>query len=188
MCPDSNCRNFFVMRCLEQIPEGIPSYVEQKLASSKQRKIATFCTGGIRCEKATAYLKQKGFKEVYHLEGGILKYLEKIPKKNSLWKGECFVFDNRVAVDHYLNKGSYDQCHACRYPIAEKDKKKKTYVKGVSCPRCVKKTSKKKKEALRERQFQVKLALKRGEHHIGSEAAEALYHRKKIKKLRWESL
>jgi UPF0176 protein len=92
-----------------------------------------FCTGGIRCEKSTAFLKEQGFDEVYHLQGGILKYLEKVPEKDSLWQGECFVFDNRVTVDHNLDAGSYDQCHACRMPITEEEKKLDSYIEGISC-------------------------------------------------------
>jgi len=93
-----------------------PKYVKQNLDPEKHKKVAMFCTGGIRCEKASAYMKEQGFEEVYHLKGGILKYLEKVEQDNSLWKGECFVFDDRVAVNHDLEKGQYDQCHACRHP------------------------------------------------------------------------
>jgi len=113
-----------------------PEYVEQNLDPKKHKKVAMFCTGGIRCEKSTALLKQQGFDEVYHLHGGILKYLEEVPKEESLWEGECFVFDNRVAVDHDLEKGSYDQCHGCRHPITEDDKQSEKYQQGVACPRC----------------------------------------------------
>ena len=95
----------------------IPAFVDQQLDPAVHKKVAMFCTGGIRCEKSTAYLLEKGFDEVFHLKGGVLKYLEEVPKEQSLWRGECFVFDNRVAVDHDLNVGSYDQCHGCRHPI-----------------------------------------------------------------------
>ena len=95
-----------------------------------------FCTGGIRCEKSTAYMKEQGFDEVYHLEGGILKYLEEVPKDQTLWQGECFVFDNRVAVDHDLKRGSYDQCHACRMPITELEKESEFYQPGLACHHC----------------------------------------------------
>lgn len=101
----------------------LPEYVDKNLDHKKHKKIAMFCTGGIRCEKSTALMKAKGFEEVYHLQGGILKYLEEVPQEESLWQGECFVFDSRVAVDHNLEKGSYDQCYACRMPITEEDKK-----------------------------------------------------------------
>src|SRR5690606_38931811 len=96
-----------------------PDYVRTHLDPARHRKVAMFCTGGIRCEKSTAFLKENGFDEVYHLKGGILNYLEQVPQEQSLWRGECFVFDNRVAVDHALQKGHYDQCHACRLPITE---------------------------------------------------------------------
>ena len=94
-----------------------PQYVKDNLDPGKNKKVAMFCTGGIRCEKSTAYLKEQGFEDVYHLEGGILKYLEEIPQQESMWQGECFVFDNRVTVDHNLEKGKYEQCHACRLPL-----------------------------------------------------------------------
>ena len=99
-----------------------PGYVNDHLDPNKHKKVAMFCTGGIRCEKSTAYLKEQGFDEVYHLEGGILKYLEEVPEQDSMWRGECFVFDNRVTVDHQLETGQYDQCHACRLPISEQEK------------------------------------------------------------------
>src|SRR5690606_31675887 len=113
-----------------------PAYVANNLDPAKHKKVAMFCTGGIRCEKSTAYLKEQGFEEVYHLEGGILKYLEEVPEEESLWRGQCFVFDNRVAVNHSLQKGDYDQCHGCRHPITEDDKHSLEYMPGVSCPRC----------------------------------------------------
>lgn len=114
-----------------------PQYVADNLDPAKHKKVAMYCTGGIRCEKSTAYLKEQGFEEVYHLEGGILKYLEEVPQEETLWEGECFVFDDRVAVDHQLNKGQYDQCHACRMPITEADKTREQYKKGVSCHHCL---------------------------------------------------
>ncbi len=100
-----------------------PEYVRRNLDPAQHRKVAMFCTGGIRCEKASAFMLNEGFEEVYHLEGGILKYLEEVPESESTWRGECFVFDNRVAVDHQLRKGSYDQCYGCRHPITEEDKR-----------------------------------------------------------------
>ena len=144
-----------------------PNFVKNNLDLPKNKKIAMFCTGGIRCEKSTAYLKSKGFKNVYHLKGGILNYLKKIDKKDSLWKGDCFVFDNRVSVDHNLKKGNYDQCHACRIPITENDKKHIHYVEGVSCANCYNKTSPEKKIRFKERQKQIKIAKKIGINHIG---------------------
>ena len=144
-----------------------PKFVKNNSDLPKNKKIAMFCTGGIRCEKSTAYLKSKGFKYVYHLKGGILNYLKKIDKKDSLWKGDCFVFDNRVSVDHNLKKGNYDQCHACRIPITENDKKHIHYVEGVSCANCYNKTSPEKKIRFKERQKQIKIAKKIGINHIG---------------------
>jgi len=145
-----------------------PQYVKNNLDPKKHKKIAMFCTGGIRCEKSTAYLKEQGFEDVYHLEGGILKYLEEVPEENSLWEGECFVFDNRVVVNHSLERGSYDQCYACRWPITEEDKLKPEYQAGVSCHQCIDKMSDKQKQRFQDREKQVQLAKSRGEAHIGS--------------------
>jgi len=147
-----------------------PEYVKQNLDPKKHKKVAMFCTGGIRCEKSTAYLKQLGFEQVFHLEGGILKYLEEVPPTNSLWEGDCFVFDNRVTVNHQLEKGDYDQCHACRFPITEQDKRSPHYQSGVSCPRCYHKHSEEQLKKFKEREKQIKLAKKRGEQHIGLDA------------------
>ena len=158
-----------------------PEFVKHNMQAGKHKKVAMFCTGGIRCEKSTAYLKEQGFEEVYHLQGGILKYLETVPVNESLWEGECFVFDNRVSVDHSLEKGSYDQCHACRLPITEDDKKNEKFVQGVSCPHCFDKTSSTQRERFLQREKQVQLARARGEEHIGSAAAEAGKKNKIIK-------
>ncbi len=144
-----------------------PKYVEENLDKHKHKKVAMFCTGGIRCEKSTAYLKTQGFEEVYHLEGGILKYLEEVPADESLWQGECFVFDNRVSVNHDLEKGIYDQCHACRMPITEDDKQHEFFIHGVSCHHCHDETSELQKQRYKERQRQIELAHQRGEDHIG---------------------
>jgi UPF0176 protein len=145
-----------------------PDYVRTHLDPEKNKKVAMFCTGGIRCEKASAFMLKEGFEEVYHLHGGILKYLEDVPKEESTWEGECFVFDNRVAVDHDLNKGSYDQCHGCRHPITEQDKQSDKYQKGVCCPHCYDRLTDEQKARFSERQKQVELATARGERHIGS--------------------
>lgn len=158
-----------------------PAYVEEHLDPGKNKKVAMFCTGGIRCEKSTAFLKEKGFDEVYHLEGGILKYLEDVPKEETMWQGDCFVFDNRVAVDHDLQKSAYDQCHACRLPITEQDMAHAHYVKGVSCPRCFGKHSEKQLKRFEERQKQIELAKRRGEDHIGSGAVDAIEVNRKKK-------
>lgn len=149
-----------------------PEYVKAQLDPSKHKKVAMFCTGGIRCEKSTAFLKEQGFDEVYHLEGGILKYLEDVPEQESMWEGDCFVFDDRVTVNHQLEKGDYDQCHACRLPITEQDKQSPLYQKGVSCPYCYDQTSEEQKARFAEREKQIQLAKLRGEAHIGIETAE----------------
>ncbi len=160
-----------------------PEYVKQNLDTSKHKKVAMFCTGGIRCEKSTAYLKQQGFEEVYHLQGGILKYLETVPEEESLWQGECFVFDNRVSVNHALEKGSYDQCHACRLPITESDKQSEKYMQGVSCPHCYDKISDEQRQRFMEREKQMQLAKARGEEHIGS-SVSITNKRRKANKLK----
>ena len=145
-----------------------PNFAQDNLDPARHKKVAMFCTGGIRCEKATAYLLQQGFEHVYHLQGGILKYLEEIPQTESLWRGECFVFDDRVAVDHGLVEGEYDQCHACRYPISAEDKSRPEYQPGVSCPRCHGKRSAKQVASAKERQKQMELAKQRKQTHLGA--------------------
>ncbi len=144
-----------------------PEYVAQNLDKAKHKKVAMFCTGGIRCEKASSYMLEQGFDEVYHLQGGILKYLETVKEEQSLWQGECFVFDQRVAVKHGLEVGDYDQCFACRMPLSPAELASAKYTPGISCPHCYNKTSEEKKAALTERQKQVILAKKRGQAHIG---------------------
>ena len=156
-----------------------PKFVEKNLDPNKHKKVAMFCTGGIRCEKASSYMKQAGFEEVFHLKGGVLKYLENIEQDNTLWNGECFVFDDRVAVNHSLEQGIYDQCHACRYPITEQDKQHKHYLAGVSCHRCYDKSSDLQKARFAEREKQIQLAKMRGETHIGADVAlVSAQHRK----------
>ena len=147
-----------------------PEYVKENLDPEKHKKVAMFCTGGIRCEKSTAYLKEQGFDEVYHLEGGILKYLETVPETDSKWRGECFVFDERVSVRHDLTPGSYDMCHACKRPITDEDKAEAVYVPGVSCPYCIDEMSDEQRARFAERQKQIDLARKRGQEHMGPEA------------------
>lgn len=147
-----------------------PQWVENNKDSLNKPKIAMFCTGGIRCEKASSYMKQQGFDDVYHLKGGILKYLETQPENKSLWEGDCFVFDQRVAVTHGLRESDYDQCFACRYPITDEEKKSPLYVKGVSCPRCHGRMSDTQRARFAERQKQIDLAKQRGEIHIGRAA------------------
>jgi len=163
-----------------------PDYVKTNMNPGKQKKVAMFCTGGIRCEKSTAYLKEQGFEEVYHLQGGILKYLETIPEEESLWEGECFVFDNRVSVNHQLEKGSYDQCHACRLPITDDDKKSDKYIHGVSCPSCYDKKSEQQRKRFAERERQMQLAKTRGEEHLGSDVNAISMKRKHDKDVQRE--
>lgn len=158
-----------------------PDYVSKELDPKKQKKVAMFCTGGIRCEKSTAYLKQQGFEEVFHLKGGILNYLEQVHEDESMWQGECFVFDNRVTVNHQLEKGDYDQCHACRLPITEEDKQHSNYQKGVSCHRCYGKHSDEQVKRYAARERQMNLAKQRGGTHIGSSIEEQVINRKKEK-------
>jgi UPF0176 protein len=140
-----------------------------------------FCTGGIRCEKSTAFLKEQGFDEVYHLKGGILKYLEAVPVQETLWEGECFVFDERVTVNLQLEKGSYDQCNACRMPVTEADKASDKYQQGVSCPHCFDKVTPDRKTRFMEREKQMGLARQRGEAHIGADAAKLLAAKREAK-------
>ncbi len=144
-----------------------PQWVEDNRGRLNKPKVAMFCTGGIRCEKASSFMKQNGFDDVYHLKGGILKYLETQPKEESLWEGDCFVFDQRVAVKHGLEESDYDQCYACRYPITDKEKASPLYIKGVSCPRCHNKMSEEQRARFAERQKQIALAKARGEDHLG---------------------
>ncbi len=158
-----------------------PDYVEKHLDKNKHKKVAMYCTGGIRCEKSTAYLKEQGFEEVYHLEGGILKYLEEVPSTETMWQGECFVFDGRVAVNHDLEQGQYDQCFACRFPITEAEKESEHYIEGVSCHRCYDKVTEAQRNRYAERQRQIALAAKRGEAHIGGEMQNIIEERRQEK-------
>ncbi len=139
-----------------------PKYLKK---IDKAKPVAMFCTGGIRCEKASIFLKRKGFKNVFQLKGGILNYLNKIEKKDSLWKGECFVFDNRVSLKHKLKQGTYFVCSGCRKPFSPKDKKSNKYEEGVSCPRCYDTLSNSQKTRFRMRQNQINLAKKAGRKH-----------------------
>jgi UPF0176 protein len=157
-----------------------PSYTKNNLEQYRNKKIAMFCTGGIRCEKSTAYLKSEGFENVYHLQGGILKYLEEVEEEESLWEGECFVFDDRVAVKHNLELGQYDQCYACRYPITEEDMIHPHYEKGASCPRCYGTKDVAQINRYREREKQIQLSKARGEAHLGDDASK-IVTKKKLK-------
>ena len=140
-----------------------PEYLDK---IKREQPVAMFCTGGIRCEKASVYLKKNGFKNVYQLKGGILNYLEKIKKEKSLWKGECYVFDNRVSVKHQLKQGTYSICSGCRTPISPLDQKSKKYEEGVSCPNCYERLTVIQKDRFRMRQKQIKLAKQQGKKHM----------------------
>ena len=151
-----------------------PEWVNKQQFSEtdkKQKKVAMFCTGGIRCEKASAFMKNEGFEKVYHLKGGILKYLEETETQNSLWQGECFVFDDRVSVKHDLSEGSYDLCHGCRMPITEQDKLSSHYVKGVSCSNCVSEKTSSQIKRYKTRQKQINLAKAKNKNHLGPKAS-----------------
>ncbi|AOX99406.1 rhodanese-related sulfurtransferase [Jeongeupia sp. USM3] len=138
-----------------------PDYVSAHFDPARHKKVAMFCTGGIRCEKASSYMLGAGFDEVYHLKGGILKYLETVPQDESLWRGDCFVFDNRVTVRHDLSEGDYVLCHACREPVSVDERQSPDYVEGISCPHCRDSLSEKTRAGARERQKQINLAKER---------------------------
>ena len=157
-----NIKNF------REFPKWVSENLVKKDPDIKNKKIAMFCTGGIRCEKSTSYLKSMGFKDVCHLEGGILKYLEKVPEKQSKWKGSCFVFDYRVSVQQDLKLGNYDMCFACRMPINEEDKKHRCFVQGESCHHCFNVSNLKQKQKFKERQKQIELSKLKNKSHIGT--------------------
>lgn len=161
-----------------QFPEWFETFRAELAEQGRTPKIAMFCTGGIRCEKSTSYVKSLGIEDVFHLQGGILKYLETVPRDESLWEGECFVFDERVSVGHGLEVGDYQLCHACRHPVSAEDRAHPHFEDGVSCPRCYGTFTDEKMAALRERQKQVRLAKERGETHIGDEVV--MTPRKKV--------
>jgi UPF0176 protein len=142
-------------------------FAERLAETSTDKPLAMFCTGGIRCEKATALMLELGFQDVYHLQGGILKYLEEVPEEENRWNGECFVFDTRVAVDRDLAEGGYVQCHACRRPLSTEDLASPDYREGVSCPKCINELDADREARLQERHKQVVLAEERGDTHIG---------------------
>jgi UPF0176 protein len=145
-----------------------PDWVKNNTGLHNKPKIAMYCTGGIRCEKATAFMKEQGFDEVYHLKGGILKYLEEVPQEESLWEGACFVFDERVSVEHGLKEGDHKLCHACRNPITAEEITSEKYEEGVSCSHCYDSRSEEDRLRYRQRQLQIALAKKRGQKHIGT--------------------
>lgn len=154
------------IKTFREFPEWFRNWRKEVEAKGRIPKVAMFCTGGIRCEKSTAFARNEGIDEVYHLKGGILKYLEEIPPEESLWEGECFVFDQRVSVGHGLKQGDYTLCHACRYPVDTQDRASPLYEEGVSCPQCHGTHSPEQIHRYRERQRQIELATKRGEEHL----------------------
>ncbi len=145
-----------------------PKWIKKNKEKLINKKIGMFCTGGIRCEKASSYLQSKGFNNVFQLKGGILEYLKKTKNSKKLWEGECFVFDERVTVDHLLKKGTYQQCYACRSPISLEEIQSSDYQKGVSCPKCINKKSIEQKNRYRERQKQIQIAKRKKIKHLGS--------------------
>ncbi len=145
-----------------------PNFVCQETTHRKPKKVAMFCTGGIRCEKASSWMLDQGFEEVFHLKGGILNYIEQIPEESSLWQGECFVFDERVTVDHALKPGTYKQCFGCRRPLSPEDVRSELYTEGVSCRHCIGTKTFEQIDRYTERQKQMKLANEKGVQHIGS--------------------
>jgi len=155
---DPNTRSF----------RDFPQWVSSHLRPESDRNIAMFCTGGIRCEKATSYLLSLGFENVYHLDGGILNYLETVDEADSLWQGDCFVFDNRVTVDHRLSEGDFEVCPACRMPLTAEDRESPMFELHVSCPRCHHRLTESRRQGLLERARQIELAAARGESHIGT--------------------
>lgn len=149
-----------------------PDYIKENFDPKQHKKVAMFCTGGIRCEKASSYMLNQGFEEVFHLKGGILKYLEEIPEEESAWNGECFVFDERVSVGHGLVPGDYELCRGCRDPLSPEDKKSEHYEEGICCPKCHDRLTDEQRARRTERLKQVKLAENRGELHVGRIAHE----------------
>jgi UPF0176 protein len=151
-----------------EFPDWFRANRDTLLGSADKPKVAMFCTGGIRCEKATAFLKAEGLDEVYHLDGGILKYLEEVPATESRWEGECFVFDQRVAVTHGLDMGTHSLCHGCRMPVGPEERLSPLYVEGVSCPTCHGTRDEEQRAGYAERHRQTLLAQGRGEAHVGA--------------------
>ncbi|MBX3705222.1 MAG: rhodanese-related sulfurtransferase [Pseudomonadales bacterium] len=146
----------------------LPDYVAGNLDPARNRRVAMFCTGGVRCEKASAYLLEQGFEAVYQLDGGVLKYLETVPAEANRWAGECFVFDQRVSVDTELDEGSYESCHACRRPLTVADRAAPGYQPGISCPHCIDSQTPAQRSAFAERERQEALAARRGTRHVGA--------------------
>jgi UPF0176 protein len=167
------------LKTFTELPAWLDAQPHLQGEAGKKTKVAMFCTGGIRCEKSTALMKMRGFDEVYHLEGGILKYLEEVPPEHSTWDGDCFVFDERVSVGHGLVPGPHELCRSCRWPLSPADKASPHYLKGVSCAHCVDQRTTEEKAGLAERQRQVELAEARGEMHVGARMTPHAGHRSK---------
>ena len=161
---DPNTKTF------REFPDWFRDFRAKLEAEGRTPKVAMFCTGGIRCEKATSFVKSEGIDEVFHLQGGILKYLETVPESDTKWQGECFVFDERVSVRHDLTPGSYDMCHACKRPLSEADMAHAAYEPGVACPHCITEMTDDQRARFAERQKQIDLAKARGQQHMGPEA------------------
>ncbi|MEM9501595.1 MAG: rhodanese-related sulfurtransferase [Pseudomonadota bacterium] len=157
-------------KSFREFPDWFREHRDELLEGKK--KVAMFCTGGIRCEKSTSFLRAEGLDEVYHLKGGILRYLENVPEDESLWRGDCFVFDERVTVKHRLEIGKYGMCRACRRPVSQADMASPKFEEGVSCPHCIGERSDEQRQRYAERQRQVALARKRGMSHVGAELSE----------------
>ena len=161
---DPNTKTF------REFPDWFRAFRAKLESEGRTPKVAMFCTGGIRCEKATSFVKSEGIEDVFHLQGGILKYLETVPESDTKWQGECFVFDERVSVRHDLSPGSYDMCHACKRPLSEADMASTAYEPGVACPHCITEMSDAQRARFAERQKQIDLARARGQQHMGPEA------------------
>lgn len=145
-----------------------PEYVRKNLDPAEHKEVAMFCTGGIRCEKATSYLLEQGFERVYQLDGGVLSYLERVPREQSLWEGECFVFDDRTSVGHDLSKGTWSTCRNCRAPVSPEDRQSEGFREGIFCPRCRARLTPERISSLEERQKQMRLARERNRKHLGA--------------------
>jgi UPF0176 protein len=156
-------------KAFRDFPKWFRDKRAELIDQGKTPKVAMYCTGGIRCEKSTSFLKSEGVEDVFHLKGGILKYLENIPPEESQWEGECFVFDSRVSVGHGLVEGNYELCFACRRPLSQEDLASDAYAEGVSCPHCIEERNAEQRARYAERQHQQQLAKKRGEQHVGGE-------------------
>lgn len=170
------------IKTFRAFPQWFENWYQDKVNQGKKPKVAMFCTGGIRCEKATSFAREYGLDDIYHLKGGILKYLETVPKQESMWNGECFVFDQRVSVGHGLKEGDYQLCHACRHPLSADALNSPYYEEGVYCPHCYSEQDTKRRRRHQERERQMEIAAKRGEKHLGMSIAHARREKRKHRK------